>query len=218
MKYEQILEKIAFASQNSPFHQNIRLVAVSKYVDCDEVRNLALQGQSEFGENKVQELENKCKNLSNLHLSWHFIGNLQTNKINKLISLRPKLWQSCNSLKLAYEVDKRLNYTLDTLLEINSADECSKNGVDLNLAKQTYAQIQSECKNINLCGVMSIGAHCDDEKYIAKSFEKTYKIFDDLKSNGATICSMGMSGDFELAIKFGANMIRLGSILFKQKN
>lgn len=215
MKLNEILDKISNATQISPFHQNVELIAVSKYVGCNEVRNLALQGQIAFGENKVQELENKCQNLAYLKLKWHFIGNLQTNKINKLISLRPTLWQSCNSLKIAIEMDKRLSYCLDTLLEINSANEDSKQGVRADLATEVYEQIQNECKNINLCGVMSIGANGDDKNRIVKSFEKTYKIYESLKRNGAKICSMGMSADFELAINCGSNMLRLGSILFK---
>lgn len=151
----------------------------------------------------------------NLAIKWHFIGTLQSNKINLLIKQRPILWQSCNSLKLAKAVDKRLNYTLDTLLEINSAFEESKSGIALNKALEEYLQIKEECKNLNLKGVMCIGTHSDDEKAIQKSFEATYQIYEKLQKHGANICSMGMSSDFELALKCGSNMLRLGSILFK---
>ena len=81
-------------------------------------------------------------------------------------------------------------------------------------AAEIYERIQSECKNINLKGVMSIGAHVDEPKEVQKSFELTYKIYESLKSKGASICSMGMSSDFELAIKCGSNMIRLGTMLY----
>lgn len=191
-----------------------RLIAVSKNVTENEVIALYNQGLREFGENRVQELKRKSEILSNLDIKWHFIGRLQSNKINQLISLRPTLWQSCESLEMALEVDKRLNYKLDTLLQINSANEESKQGVDPKDAINIYKEIQSRCKNLNLIGVMSIGAHSDDIDEIKKSFEITKEIFDSLQPHGATICSMGMSGDFKLAIECGSNMIRLGTILY----
>jgi pyridoxal phosphate enzyme (YggS family) len=191
-----------------------RLIAVSKNVTENEVIALYNQGLREFGENRVQELKRKSEILSNLDIKWHFIGRLQSNKINQLISLRPTLWQSCESLEMALEVDKRLNYKLDTLLQINSAKEESKQGVDPKDAINIYKEIQSRCKNLNLIGVMSIGAHSDDIDEVKKSFEITKEIFDSLKPHGATICSMGMSGDFKLAIECGSNMIRLGTILY----
>lgn len=191
-----------------------RLIAVSKNVTENEVIALYDQGLREFGENRVQELKRKSEILSNLDIKWHFIGRLQSNKINQLISLRPTLWQSCESLEMALEVDKRLNYKLDTLLQINSAKEESKQGVDPKDAINIYKEIQSRCVNLNLIGVMSIGAHSDDIDEIKKSFEITKDIFDSLKPHGATICSMGMSGDFKLAIECGSNMIRLGTILY----
>lgn len=191
-----------------------RLIAVSKNVTENEVIALYNQGLREFGENRVQELKRKSEILSNLDIKWHFIGRLQSNKINQLISLRPTLWQSCESLEMALEVDKRLNYKLDTLLQINSAKEESKQGVDPKDAINIYKEIQSRCVNLNLIGVMSIGAHSDDIDEVKKSFEITKEIFDSLKPHGATVCSMGMSGDFKLAIECGSNMIRLGTILY----
>ncbi|WP_069637986.1 YggS family pyridoxal phosphate-dependent enzyme [Campylobacter pinnipediorum] len=194
---------------------DIRLVAVSKNVTSKEVIELINQGQIEFGENRVQEMAKKQTELANFNPKWHMIGRLQDNKINQLISLRPTLWQSCDSLKKAVAVDKRLSYKLDTLLQINSANEDSKQGVSTNQAIEEYLKIKQECKNINLIGVMSIGANVEDEKQIQKSFEQTYKIYESLRSDGAKICSMGMSSDFMLAIKCGSNMIRLGSILYR---
>ena len=82
------------------------------------------------------------------------------------------------------------------------------------VAIETYKQIQQECPNIQLKGVMSIGAHTDDKEIVRKSFETTHKLYEQLE--GATICSMGMSGDFELAIECGSNMVRLGSIMFNK--
>ncbi|ARR00723.1 YggS family pyridoxal phosphate-dependent enzyme [Campylobacter porcelli] len=191
-----------------------RLIAVSKNVTENEVITLYNQGAREFGENRVQELKRKSEILSNLDIKWHFIGRLQSNKINQLISLHPALWQSCDSLEIALEVDKRLNYKLDTLLQINSAKEETKQGVDPKNAIEVYKEIKDRCMNLNLIGVMSIGANSDDEKEIKQSFEITKEIFEKLKPQGAIICSMGMSGDFNLAIECGSNMVRLGTILY----
>lgn len=208
MNLQLVLEKIQKAG-------GAKLVAVSKNVTHNEILALNKLGQIDFGENKVQDLKLKSDVLSNLELKWHFIGRLQTNKINQLIKIKPFLWQSCDSLKMAMEVNKRLEYKLPTLLQINSANEPSKQGVRSEFAQELYLQILSECKFIDLCGVMSIGAMSDDKNLIKKSFEDTFKIYEKLIPYGAKICSMGMSSDFELAIKCGSNMVRLGSILYR---
>ncbi|WP_257404126.1 YggS family pyridoxal phosphate-dependent enzyme [Campylobacter lari] len=205
MNLESIFEKTV--------KQNVRLVAASKYVQDEQIRELFKQGVIEFGENQVQALALKKEKLQDLEIKWHFIGNLQSNKINLLIKQNPLLWQSCNGLKIAKAVDKRLDYKLDTLLEINTANESSKSGIEQNKAIEEYLQIQEECKNLNLVGIMCIGSI--DEEKVQESFEQTFKIYENLQKHGAKICSMGMSGDFELAIKCGSNMVRLGSILFK---
>ena len=215
MNLEQIWQNINNARISCGVWKNVRLIAVSKNVDTDAVQNLYSQGQIEFGENRVQELKRKNEILGDLPLKWHFIGSLQSNKINHLLSLRPCLWQSCNSYELAVAVDNRANFTLDTLLEINSADESSKSGIEISRAIDEFLQIKESCKNLNLCGVMSIGAHSENENEIKKSFEITYKIFENLQPHGAKICSMGMSDDYELAIKCGSNMVRLGRILYR---
>ncbi|TKX29086.1 YggS family pyridoxal phosphate-dependent enzyme [Campylobacter sp. MIT 12-5580] len=206
MNLEQILEKT----------QNTRIVVASKYGSSELINELFKLGFCEFGENQVQALAQKKEALKeNLELKWHFIGTLQSNKINLLLKQNPILWQSCNSLKLAKAVNQRLDYELEALLEINSADENSKSGLEIQKALDTYLQIQDECPKIKLCGVMSIGANTDNQKEIIKSFEATYKIYEALQKHGAKICSMGMSNDFELALKCGSNMLRLGSVLFK---
>ncbi|WP_298050626.1 YggS family pyridoxal phosphate-dependent enzyme [uncultured Campylobacter sp.] len=211
MRLDEILKRIEAAKAGAG---EVQLVAVSKNVGTDDVRGLYSQGQIAFGENRVQELKRKSETLRELPLKWHFIGTLQSNKINQLIALRPTLWQSCNSYKLALAVNKRLTYPLDTLLEINAAGESSKTGLDKNRAVEEFLRIKQECKNLNLIGVMSIGAHASEPAQIARSFEATREIFDALVPHGAQICSMGMSDDFELAIKCGSNMIRLGRILY----
>ena len=215
---DKIIERIEKARISVSEHHIVKIVAVSKYSDADAVRALYEIGQRAFGENRVQDLASKSEALDDLPLEWHFIGNLQKNKINQLIGLNPFLFHSLDSLELAEALQQRLlgrgNYTMECLLQINTAKEASKSGVMPEEAKDVYQRIAETCPNINLKGVMTIGAHTDDETAIRDSFTQTRKIFDDL--NGATICSMGMSGDFELAIACGSNMVRLGSIMFPE--
>jgi pyridoxal phosphate enzyme (YggS family) len=217
-RLQSVLERIENAKQTSSFKENIKLVAVSKTVTSPEVEKLYHAGCAAFGENRVQSLKQKYDELKALDIEWHFIGRLQTNKINQLIPLRPALIHSCSSLELALEIDKRLkdkDQKLDVLLQINSAEEETKAGVEIKDAARIYEEILSLCPNLNLKGVMSIGAHTNEPKDIQKSFEITREIYERVLPLGAQYCSMGMSGDFELAIKCGANIVRLGTILFQ---
>jgi pyridoxal phosphate enzyme (YggS family) len=201
-------------------HHIVQTVAVSKYSTSQDIVCLYKAGQRAFGENKVQDLSLKSKELDEYPISWHFIGSLQKNKINQLIDLSPVLMHSLSSLELAIELDKRLKVkdkTMNCLLQINSAQEDTKSGVSPSEAIKVYQDIKQNYSNINLIGIMSIGAHSEDESLIIESFDTTYNIFEELKTifDDTKICSMGMSGDYELAISRGSNMIRVGSALFK---
>ena len=212
---DDVIRRVETARLKVSGHHIVKTVAVSKYSTTDDVKKLYEIGQRAFGENKVQDLKEKAKELEELPLEWHFIGNLQKNKINNLLDVNPTLFQALDSLELALELQKKLQakeMTLDCLVQINSAKEESKHGLLPEEAIEIYARIQNECPNINLKGVMSVGAHSDDKDMIKKSFQTTHEIYKQLPN--ATICSMGMSGDFELAIECGSNMIRLGSVMF----
>jgi pyridoxal phosphate enzyme (YggS family) len=216
-KFDEVLEKMEIARLETNEHQIVKIVAISKYVDAKAIEGLYKVGQRAFGENKVQALKQKSKALEKYPLEWHFVGRLQTNKINALLDLNPSLIHSIDSYEKAVELDKRAKVkgkTPNILLQINSAKEESKAGVMPEVAIEEYLKIK-ELKNLKLKGIMTIGAHTEDEEEIKKSFETTYSIYEKLQNEGATICSMGMSGDFELAIKCGSNMLRLGSVLFK---
>lgn len=211
---QEVIAKIEKARIAYSRHQVIKLVAVSKYWDVNQIIELYEGGQRAFGENKVQDLKVKSNELENYPLEWHLIGTIQENKINTIISLAPSLIHSIDSLKLALAFQQRLERegkNQRALLQINSAREESKSGVSPEEAKEIYLAIQESCPNLLLEGVMSIGAHTQDQKIIAKSFEMTKKIFDSLPN--AKTLSMGMSGDYELAISCGTNMLRIGSAL-----
>jgi pyridoxal phosphate enzyme (YggS family) len=215
---DRVIEKVEAARLQVSHHHIVKIIAISKYSQAQEVATLYNAGQRAYGENKVQDLKEKIEKLEELPLEWHFVGRLQKNKINNLIDLNPTLIQSIDSRDLALELNKKLeakNKKINCLLQINSAYEESKAGVMPEEAIDIYKEIIKSCPNINLKGVMSIGAHVEDEDIIKKSFKTTKKIFDELQPLGAKYCSMGMSGDFELAITCGSNMIRVGSSLFK---
>ena len=214
---DEVIRRVEFARVRFDEKQIVKIVAISKYSTTQEIEQLYRIGQRAFGENKVQDLRAKSAELDHLPLEWHFVGNLQTNKINNLLDIQPTLFHSLDSFELAIELEKKLvlrGEKLDALLQINSAYEESKHGVMPEDAIHVYEKIKQECPHINLKGVMSIGAHSEEKALVKKSFQTTYEIYK--KLDGATICSMGMSGDFELAIECGSNMIRLGSILFNR--
>ena len=214
---DSVVRRVEFARLQVSDHHIVKTIAVSKYSSSDEIAKLYSIGQRAYGENKVQDLKLKSTQLEELPLEWHFIGNLQKNKINNLLDIRPSLFHALDSIELALELQKKLeakDMTLSTLMQINSAKEESKHGFMPEIALDMYKQIQETCPNIKLKGVMSIGAHSDDKNVIKKSFETTHGIYKQL--DGASICSMGMSGDFELAISCGSNMIRLGSVMFNK--
>ena len=199
-------------------HHIVKLVTVAKYTEVENIATLYELGQRAFGENQVQQLRERMEALDALPLEWHMIGSLQKNKINNLIDLRPSLMQSLDSIELATELNKKLlvkESTMNCLLQINAANEESKSGVNSEEATDIYQAIKETCPQINLKGVMTIGAHTEDTKLIQQSFETTYSIYEKLQKEGASICSMGMSSDYELAIKCGSNLVRVGSALFK---
>ena len=199
-------------------HHIVKLVTVAKYTELENITTLYELGQRAFGENQVQQLKERMTILEELPLEWHMIGSLQKNKINNLIDLRPSLMQSLDSISLAEELNKKLeakNSKMHCLLQINAAKEESKSGVSTEEAFDLYQQIKETCPNITLKGIMTIGAHTEDRKIIQQSFESTHEIYEKLGKEGASICSMGMSSDYDLAIRCGSNLIRVGSALFK---
>jgi pyridoxal phosphate enzyme (YggS family) len=219
LNLDKVISKTEFSRLQVSDHHIVQTVAISKYSTTKDIATLYEAGQRAFGENKIQDLKEKSQTLQDLPIQWHFVGTLQKNKINNLIDLSPTLMHSLDSLELALELNKKLEIKskkMNCLLQINSANEDTKSGFLYNEALTMYKKIQNECPNINLKGVMSIGANTNDKALIIKSFQLTKDIFDKLED--ATICSMGMSGDFDIAILNGSNMIRVGSALFTKEN
>lgn len=217
--FESVITRVEKARLSVGQHRIVKIVAATKYSETPAMESLYALGQRAFAESRVQDLATKQETFSDLPIEWHFMGRLQKNKINHLLRCEPFLMHSLDSLELAEALDKRLeanNQTLSCLLQINSAREESKTGLSPEEAPDTYREIIERFPRITLKGVMTIGAHSEDAATIQQSFETTYRIFESLQPEGARICSMGMSGDFELAICCGSNLLRLGSILFKE--
>lgn len=214
----RVLENIEKVKSRHNRKDSIELVAVSKYSNTEAIQEAFKCGQTSFGENKVQDLIQKQKELNNNNISWHFIGTLQENKINALLLAKPALLHSLHSLKLANALQKRLfreGITLKTLLQVNSSNEDSKHGFSIESTLDSYFYIMQKCPNIELKGLMCMGANSSDLATIEKSFTQTQRLFEKLKPYNANVLSMGMSGDYEIAIACGSNCIRIGSSIFR---
>lgn len=202
----------------SKLPHNISLVAVSKTKPISDLEQAYQTGQRLFGENKVQEMVQKYEIMPK-DIKWHMIGHLQRNKV-KYIAPFVNLIHGVDSLKLLKEINKqaiKCDRTIDCLFQLKIASENTKFGMSKN-ELQTILNCDEfkKLKNINVRGVMGMGSFTDDLDKIKLEFKYLKSIFDDLKNQFQEfkIISMGMSGDYELAIKCGSNMIRIGSHIF----
>ena len=199
--------------------EDVSIMAVTKTVPYEKVNFAIENGITLLGENRVQEYLSK-KDFYDKRAQVHFIGHLQTNKV-KYIADNISLIQSVDSLKLATEIDKqalKASRVMDILIEINIGDEASKSGIDSSQLFELVSQI-SELDNVRVKGLMAIPPIRAGEDV----FEKMNELFCLTKEKGfdkvsMDILSMGMSGDYEMAIKHGSNLIRIGTKLFGARN
>jgi PLP dependent protein len=200
--------------------KKVTLVAVSKTKTKEAVKELYDLGHRDFGENYVQELEEKEKELPK-DINWHFIGHLQTNKV-KYIAPFVNLIQSVDSIKLLKEINKhaaKFNRQIDVLLQVHIAQEETKFGFDeQELLELINGNELTSLNNVKLRGLMGMGSLTEDHQQVRKEFKNLKKTFDlvqsKLGSNDFNIVSMGMSSDYKMAIEEGSNMVRIGSLLF----
>ena len=200
---------------------NVQLVAVSKTKPNEDILIAYDSGQRHFGENKVQELNHKQKQLPK-DIKWHMIGHLQTNKV-KYIAPFIHLIHGVDSIKLLKEINKQAkknNRTIECLLQFHIASEHSKFGLSRAQAIEIILSDEFNALN-NICikGVMGMASFTSDHNKIEEEFSVLKAIFDELKNitpypNSFDCISMGMSGDYKIAIKKGSNMIRIGSTIF----
>ena len=200
----------------------VSLIAVSKTKPAEDIQQAYDAGQRLFGENMVQEMVDKQQHLPN-DIQWHLIGHLQTNKV-KYIAPFVSMIQSVDSLKLLQEINKQAEKNkrvIDCLLQIYIADEETKYGLGFDEAIELLRSDEyTALKNIRICGLMGIATNTDSEKQIKEEYYELKTFFDGIKvsffrkDDSFKVLSMGMSGDYKLAIEQGSNMIRVGSTIF----
>ena len=203
--------------------EDITLVAVSKTRTPEEINTAIACGITDIGENKVQEVLDKYESVD--PVKWHMIGHLQTNKVRYIVD-KVDLIHSVDSLKLAKEIDKRvgnIGKTMDILIQINPADEESKFGVSLEEVRGLVEEILDTCENIRIKGLMSVAPKVDNPEDVKPFFEKVKAKYDELSTIDNEkldfkYLSMGMSHDFEVAIRCGANIVRVGSAIFGERD
>lgn len=214
--YQQILNELSST--------NTTLVAVSKTKPNEDLISLYELGQRDFGENYVQELVDKAASLPK-DIRWHFIGHLQSNKV-KYIAPFVYLIHGVDSLKLLQEINKQAiknNRVIDCLLQIHIADEETKFGLDEHELNQIKDQING-LNNIRICGLMGMASFSEDQHKVRSEFNFLNSLFIQHQpwiiehAGKAPILSMGMSGDYPMAIEAGSTLVRIGSLLFGARN
>ena len=224
--YDEIIRRIAEAAERSGRSlEDITLVAVTKTHGADEINEVIDAGATDIGENRVQEMLEKYDSVKDVR--WHLIGHLQTNKVKNVIG-KVVMIHSVDSLKLAKEIDKRseaAGLVTDILIEINSAMEETKSGIDSAELKELCEEICRECEHVRIRGLMCIPPIAIDPEDARPYFIEAAALFKEMQSWGLPIgkfspdeLSMGMSGDFEVAIEEGATIVRVGSSIFGPRN
>ena len=205
---------------------NVKLIAVSKTKPVETILEAYKSGHKIYGENKVQDLVDKYNELPK-DIEWHMIGHMQSNKV-KYIAPFVSLIHGVDSFKLLKVINKegeKNNRKIDCLLQFHIAKEETKFGLDLN---ETTEFLKSEefknLNHINICGIMGMATYTENEDTIRSEFKDLVHIFNQLKNtyflknDDFMEISMGMSGDYKIAIEEGATMVRIGSLLFGARN
>ncbi|MDA6071362.1 YggS family pyridoxal phosphate-dependent enzyme [Flavobacterium sp. AC] len=207
--------------------EHVTLVAVSKTKPVSDLMEAYEAGQRIFGENKIQEMTDKYEEMPK-DIQWHMIGHVQTNKV-KFMAPFVNLIHGVDSLKLLQEINKQAlknNRIIDCLLQIHIAEEETKFGLDENELNELISSSEFEkMKNIRILGLMGMATFTENQNQIKKEFTHLKSIFDSIQQrkdaqqcastmNNFSTISMGMSGDYQLAIECGSTMVRIGSSIF----
>ena len=207
--------------------ENVTLVAVSKTKPVSDLMEAYEAGQRIFGENKIQEMTEKWEVMPK-DIQWHMIGHVQTNKV-KYMAPFVSLIHGVDSLKLVQEINKQAqknNRIIDCLLQVYIAEEESKFGLDEKELNEIFEFVQdakNEMSHIRIVGLMGMATFTNNQNQIKKEFSRLKTIFDTYSNQNTKNCqlntlSMGMSGDYALAIECGSTMVRIGSSIFGNRN
>ncbi len=208
-----------WATRNSHDPAPVRLVIVTKTVPPEMIRSAYDAGERDFGENRVQEWREKKEELPT-DIRWHLIGHLQKNKVKYVVG-QVHLIHSLDRLELADEIERQAQkkgiHEVPCLLQVNMSGEETKSGMDPDYVSR-FAAAMANRPSIKVKGLMTIGPFTEDEARIRECFRETRRLFESLKteqrSHAWEILSMGMSADYKIAIEEGANMLRIGSLIF----
>lgn len=197
------------------------LVAVSKTKPISDLMQAYDAGQRVFGENKIQEMEAKSKQMPN-DVEWHMIGHVQRNKV-KYMAPFVNLIHGVDSIKLLQEINKEAkkhDRVIHCLLQIKIAKEESKYGMDEKDALELLSSEELKTfKNVTIVGLMGMATFTDDQEQLSIEFQKLKNFYDQCQKNYPFyVLSMGMSGDYQLAVEHGSTMVRIGSALFGERN
>lgn len=214
-----IQENLKTIEATIPAH--VTLVAVSKTKPVEDLQEAYAAGMRDFGENKIQEMCDKYEVLPK-DIRWHMIGHVQTNKV-KYMAPFVHLIHGVDSLKLLKEIHKQAeknNRVIDVLLQQFIADEETKFGLDQEEIQQIMQEEVQHLPNVRVVGLMGMATFTEDENQIREEFRSLKSNFDSLKSiyQNISILSMGMSGDYQIAIEEGSTMVRIGSSIFGHRN
>lgn len=208
--------------------ENVTLVAVSKTKPVSDLMEAYNAGQRVFGENKIQEMEAKWQEMPK-DIQWHMIGHVQRNKV-KYMAPFVSLIHAVDSFKLLNEINKEAEKNgriIECLLQIKIAEEDSKFGMhEADAAKLLASEEIKTLQNVKVVGLMGMATFTDDTKQISEEFQKLKKIytefriqpFNSAQGDNFRILSMGMSGDYKIAIENGSNLVRVGSAIFGERN
>ena len=225
-RFRQIKErKDAAAVRSGRSPEEVTLMAVTKTHTAAEINEAIAAGAADIGENRVQELLEKYDSVSPVR--WHLIGHLQTNKVKNVVG-KVVMIHSVDSMKLAREINKRASaagIVMDILIEINSAMEETKSGISSDDLETLVREITAECENIRIRGIMCIPPIAAEPEEARPYFREARELFDKMKTWDLPeerflpdTLSMGMSGDFEVAIEEGSTIVRVGSSIFGPRN
>ena len=225
-RYKQIRSrKDAAAIRSGRDPEEVVLMAVTKTHTPEEINQAIAAGATDAGENRVQELVEKYDKVDPVR--WHLIGHLQTNKVRNIID-KVVMIHSVDSIRLAREINKRAGaagLVMDILIEINSAMEETKSGIAAEELEELVRDITSECSNVRIRGIMCIPPIAVDPEDARPYFREARELFETMKTwdlPSDRFCpdtlSMGMSGDFEVAIEEGSTIVRVGSSIFGPRN
>ena len=217
-KYNEIKNNINLLKEKYNINYDIEIIAVSKYSSLETIKNfLSLDLNLPLAESKAQSLRDRVGELENFkNIKWHFIGRIQSNKVKYIVKFAD-LIQSVDSIEIAEIINKEAeknNKIQNILLQFNISNESQKGGFNLSDYKKVYQNILN-LKNIKIKGLMGVASNSEDSNLIENEFESLNKIYNDINlkfnKNKISILSIGMTSDYHLAIKHGANMIRIGS-------